>query len=142
MSADLFDRPDPSELSAAQFGPLNAVIPQDWPEVWRDFATSQYITLISAPGVGPAHTEALARLSVALTLGIATDLGGTQPYIPVGTLVAASSKARRVLELLEQRMSYRDVSAATGLTVSRVRRIQATWRRDQWRSRQTTLPLD
>lgn len=142
MSTDLFDRLDPAELTVAQLAPLESLIPQGWPDVWRELATSHYITLVSAPGSETVQPEQLARLAVALSLGIAADLGGTQPYIPVGTLLAASSKARRVIELLEQGASYRDVSAATGLTESRVRRIQSDWRRTRWLSRQGTLQLD
>ena len=142
MSTDLFDRLDPTELTVAQLAPLESLIPQDWPDVWRELATSHYITLVSAPGSETVQPEQLARLAVALALGIAADLGGTQPYIPVGALLAASSKARRVVELLEQGASYRDVSIATGLTESRVRRIQSDWRRTRWLSRQGTLQLD
>ena len=142
MPPDLFDRLDPTELTVAQLAPLEALIPQDWPEVWREMATSHYITLLSAPDFEAVRPEQLASLSVALALGIATDLGGTQPYIPVGALLAASSKAQRVVELLDQRMSYRAVSAATGLTESRVRRIQSDWRRKRWKDRQGLLQLD
>ena len=142
MPPDLFDRLDPTELTMAQLAPLQALIPEDWPEVWSELATSHYITLVSAPGSETVRPEQLANLAVALALGIAADLGGTQPYIPVGALLAASSKAQRVVELLDQRMSYREVSAATGLTESRVRRIQSDWRRERWKSRQGTLQLD
>lgn len=142
MSTDLFDRLDPTELTVEQLAPLESLIPQDWPDVWREIATSHFITLVSAPGSETVQPVQLARLAVALALGIATDLGGTQPYIPVGALFAASSKARRVIELLQQGATYREVCADTGLTVSRVRRIQSDWRRTCWRERQGTLQLD
>ena len=139
---DLFDRLDPLELSPLQLEPLQAVMPRDWPEIWRELATSLFITLISAPGADVVDPAALARLAMAQALGIAEDHGGTQPYIPVGALLAASSKARRVVELLSQRMSYREVSQATGLTASRIRRIEADWRRQQMMARQGVLALD
>lgn len=142
MHVDLFDRMDPTELRYEQLVPLEALMPRDWPELWRELATSHYITLVSAPGSSAVPADALARLAMALALGIAADHGGTQPYIPVGALLASSSKARRVIELLGQRMAYRDVASETGLTESRVRRIESDWRRQQWSLRQGSLPLD
>ena len=142
MNVDLFDRLDPLELTPPQLEPLQVLMPHAWPEIWREMATSLYITLISAPGADAVPRDALARLAMAQALGIAEDHGGTQPYIPVGALLAASSKARRVVELLGQRMSYREVSQITGLTASRIRRIEADWRREQINARQGVLPLD
>lgn len=139
---DLFDRLDPLEISPVQLDPLSAVMPLEWPEIWREMATSLYITLISAPGSDAVPAEALARLAMAQALGLAEDHGGTQPYIPVGAVLAASSKARRVVELLDKRMSYREVAHATGLTPSRIRRIEADWRLQQSKARQGVLPLD
>ena len=130
MNVDLFDRLDPLELTPPQLEPLQVLMPRVWPEIWREMATSLYITLISAPGADAVPRDALARLAM------------TQPYIPVGALLAASSKARRVVELLGQRMSYREVSQITGLTASRIRRIEADWRREQINARQGVLPLD
>ena len=142
MHLELFDRMDPTELTAVQLAPLEALMPSDWPEFWREIATSHFITLVSAPGSDAARPSDLARLALALALGVAADFGGTQPYIPVGAMLAASSKARRVVELLEQRKSYREVATVTGLTESRVRRIESDYRRQQYAQRQGSLPLD
>ena len=138
----MFDRLDLAALSSAQIAPLDALMGADWPDTWRDLATSHFVTLVSAPGAGTVEPVALAQLAVALTLGIAQDLGGSQPYIPVGAMLAASAKARRAMELLDQRASYRQVADATGLTESRVRQIEAEWRRQQIAARQGSLQLD
>jgi len=142
MNVDLFDRLDPLELSPLQMEPLQQLLPPEWPEIWQEMATSLFITLISAPGADAVPPDALARLAMAQALGLAEDHGGTQPYIPVGALLAASSKARRVVEMLDQRMSYREVAYITGLTQSRIRRIEADWRQQQIKARQGVLPLD
>ncbi|MBF5006368.1 helix-turn-helix domain containing protein [Diaphorobacter caeni] len=142
MNVDLFDRLDPLELSPMQLEPLQVLMPRDWPEIWREFATSLFITLISAPGADAVPAEALARLAMAQALGLAEDHGGTQPYVPVGALLAASSKARRVVDLLGKGMGYREVSHVTGLTPSRIRRIESDWRQQQIKARQGVLPLD
>ena len=139
---EMFDRLDLTELTQEQLAPLEALMPPGWPDVWRSFATSFYITLLSAPGSGTVPPTSLASLAVALTLGIAQDEGGTQPYIPVGADVMSSARARRVVELLEQGQSYKQVADETGITVSRVRNIERAWRREQIALRQGTLPLD
>ena len=139
---DMFDRLDLTELTQEQLAPLEALMPPGWPDVWRSFATSFYITLLSAPGSGTVPPTSLASLAVALTLGIAQDEGGTQPYIPVGADVMSSARARRVVELLERGQSYKQVADETGITASRVRNIERAWRREQIALRQGTLPLD
>ena len=139
---DMFDRLDLTELTQEQLAPLEALMPPGWPDVWRSFATSFYITLLSAPGSGTVPPTSLASLAVALTLGIAQDEGGTQPYIPVGADVMSSARARRVVELLERGPSYKQVADETGITASRVRNIERAWRREQIALRQGTLPLD
>ena len=137
---EMFERIDLSQLTQEQLAPLEALMPPGWPITWRDLATSHFITLLSAPDAGEA--DALARLAVALTLGIAQDLGGSQPYIPVGADVMSSARARRVIELLGQRLSYKQVADATGLTESRVRQIESEWRKQQMLLRQGQLQLD
>ena len=137
---EMFERIDLSQLTQEQLAPLEALMPPGWPVTWRDLATSHFITLLSAPDAGEA--EALARLAVALTLGIAQDLGGSQPYIPVGADVMSSARARRVIDLLKQGLGYRQAAAATGLTESRGRQIESEWRKQQMALRQGQLQLD
>ena len=139
---EMFKRIDLSQLTQEQLAPLEALMPPDWPDVWRSFATSLFVTLISAPGASAVPASSLASLAVAQTLGLAQDEGGTQPYIPVGADVMSSARARRVVELLEQGQSYKQVADETGITVSRVRNIERAWRREQIALRQGTLPLD
>lgn len=139
---EMFDRWSLSELKPEQIAPLTVLFSPEWPEVWRDLATSHYVTLLSAPGSQSVAPPVLAQLAVALTLGIAQDLGGSQPYIPVGSMLAANAKARCAVEMRGQGASYRDVAFATGLTESRVRQIETEWRRQQMAERQGRLPLE
>lgn len=141
MSDSMFPRLELVNLKADQLTPLEALMTPAWPDTWRDLATSQYLTLISAPGSEAVPHAALASLAVALTMGIAQDLGGTQPYIPVGADVMSSARTRRVIELLNRGMSYKDVADETGITASRVRNIERAWRREQIAARQGVLPL-
>lgn len=138
--ASLPERADLSELDAAALQPLEALFDRAWPEVWRELATSAYVSLLAV--MDDADREDVARVACAVTLGLAQDLGGRQPYIPVGVAVVASAKMRRVIELLSnQRLGYRQVAAATGLTEGRVRQIEAAWRREEQARRQGTLDL-
>ena len=139
---EMFKRLSLTDLTPAQIAVLDALIPPAWPETWRNFATSHFVTLLSAPGADAVALGHLAHLALALTLGIAQDEGGTQPYIPVGADVMGSARARRVIELLEQRLSYKQVADATGLTESRVRQIESEWRKQQILLRQGQLQLD
>mgnify|MGYP003597948284 CR=1 FL=1 len=137
----MFPRLDLSNVTADQMAPLESLMTPAWSDTWRDIAVSHYLTLISAPGSGSVPSSALASLAVALTMGIAQDLGGTQPYIPVGADVMSSARTRRVIELLGKGMPYKAVADETGLTASRVRNIERSWRREQMAARQGVLPL-
>ena len=106
----MFDRKDITELTREQIAPLESLMAPEWSDTWRELATSHYITLISAPGAGAVAVESLAQLAVALTMGLAQDLGGTQPYIPVGADVMSSTRTRRVIELLQSGMHYKEVA--------------------------------
>ena len=123
-----FERLDICQLNPAQIAPLEALFADSWPDTWRELATSHYVTLLSAPGSDAVAQTHLAKLAVALTMGIAQDLGGTQPYIPVGAEVMTSARTQRVIELLRKGKSYRDVATVIGITASRVRNIERAWR--------------
>ena len=68
-------------LTVQELAPLEALLQPTWSETWRDLATSFYLTLVSLPGSVATPKEMLAQLAVQLVLGVAEDLGGTQPYI-------------------------------------------------------------
>ena len=137
----LFERMDMSQLTCAQVEPLEALFSDSWPDTWKELATSHYVTLLSAPGSDTVAQTQLAKLAVALTMGIAQDLGGTQPYIPVGAEVMTSARTQRVIELLRKGKSYRDVATVIGITASRVRNIERAWRHEQMSLAQGKLGL-
>ena len=137
----LFERLDISQLTPAQIAPLEALFSDSWSDTWRELATSHYATLLSAPGADAVAQTRLAQLAVALTMGIAQDLGGTQLYIPVGAEVMNSARTQRVIELLRKGKSYRDVATVIGITASRVRNIERAWRLEQMSLAQGKLDL-
>lgn len=136
-----FERLDICQLNPAQIAPLEALFSDSWPDTWKELATSHYVTLLSAPGSEAVAQTHLAKLAVALTMGIAQDLGGTQPYIPVGAEVMTSARTQRVIELLRKGKSYRDVATIIGITASRVRNIERAWRHEQMSLAQGKLDL-
>lgn len=121
-------RPKLQELSEAQLAPLEAVLPPQWPEVWKDFAYSFYCTLLASP---PKVQADAAELCLHLAQGIAKDLGGTQPYIPVGHLVSSNTNAAKALDLLGKGYSYKAAAGMCGLTESRVRQLETEHRKSR-----------
>ena len=113
-----------ARLTSADVESIKSVSTAMWNDVWRDLDSSHYRTLISNPRYANAHEEA-ARLAVTLLLGVAQDLGGTQPYISRGKALDVNKKSARVLELLAQGQKYKDVAAACALTTMRVRQIES-----------------
>lgn len=138
----LFDRIDLSAVGAERLQPLEALMMPEWPQVWRDFATSHYLTLLSAPGANEVPMPKLASLAVELARGIAQDMSGTQPYIPSGERLSVNARTQHVMALLGQGQSYHEVAKATGLTASRIRKIETKQRRQQMAARQGCLLLD
>jgi Mor family transcriptional regulator len=132
-------RPELHDLTAEQIGPLEALMTGAVPATWRDFARSHYLTLLALHAArAPAE---LATEAVELTRGIAQDLGGSQPYIPVGHFFAADAKAMRVVNGFTGD-NHRELATRENITESRVRQILAAWRNEQFERRQGTLALD
>lgn len=137
----MVERKDLSMLTVQELAPLEALLQPTWSETWRDLATSFYLTLVSLPGSVAAPKEMLAQLAVQLVLGVAEDLGGTQPYIAVGAGMFNSARFKRVIALRQRGLSYKAVADATGITAAHVRRIEHAWRQEQFAARQCALPL-
>ncbi len=136
------ERPDLCDLTADDIAPLERLFDPLTPDTWRDFARSQYLTLRTL-FAGQQSDVDLAGLAMQLTMGIAADIGGTQPYIPVGSQLMSSAKARKVIELCSQGKSYAEVARLVGdITESRVRHIERAWRQEQRALRQGKLDLE
>lgn len=136
----LTERPDLADLTLEQIAPIE-LRTAGWPESWRDLARSLYITLVTRPAA-PAARDACA-LAAELMIGIAADMGGMQPYINVGSELQRSGKITRVIALLRAyRQDYDRVGKEVGLTARHVRRIEASWLRQERARRQRDLPLE
>lgn len=136
------ERPDLSDLTADDIAPIERMFDPLTPDTWRNFARSQYITLRTLFADQQPASD-LAQLAMLLTKGIATDEGGTQPYIPVGNQLMQSARVRRVIELCNMGKSYADVAREVGnITESRVRNIERAWRQEQRSLRQGKLDLE
>lgn len=114
------------ELSACEIEPLEALFTDRWPEVWREIARSCYLTLLALPATSRQDN---AELSMLIAEGLGADLGGSQPYIPVGGIKDWDARKNRVLEMLARGDGYKSVARECGLTESRVRRIESDQRR-------------
>jgi len=133
-------RPDLSGLGAGQLAPIESRT-SGWPESWRDFARSLYVTLISR--ARPLSSGDAVGLAVELTLGIAADLAGEQPYINIGRSLQSSALAARVIELLARhRQDYDRVGHLVGKSPRHIRRIEADWLRIERARRQGALSFE
>lgn len=132
-------RPDLAELTAEQIAPIEART-AGWPESWRDIARSLFVTLVSREE--STDVSEAAQLAVELMLGVASDLGGTQPYINQGRDLKLSGMAARVIELIAStRQDYARVAQLLNMSERHVRRIEARWVRAERARRQGVLAL-
>lgn len=132
-------RPDLAELTAEQIAPIEART-AGWPESWRDIARSLFVTLVSREE--STDVSEAAQLAVELMLGVASDLGGTQPYINQGRDLKLSGMASRVIELIAStRQDYARVAQLLNMSERHVRRIEARWVRAERARRQGVLAL-
>lgn len=126
---DRLPRYDLSELSPSQIAPIEALFVDGFPEAWRDFARSCYLTLLWLHQARDATD--LADEAVELAKGISKDLGGSQPYIPTGRQLEEMKKTQRVLSALRSGAGYKVAARTTGLTERQVRRIEAESRENR-----------
>jgi Mor family transcriptional regulator len=116
-------RPGLVPLSSDELEPLERTYPGDCPSVWREFGHSLYQTLLRRPKERQSADE-LAGLAFELVRGIAQDLGGTQPYIPVGHFLSANDRAAAIRREFKGN-NHRHLAATYGVSMSRVRQILA-----------------
>lgn len=135
--------PELLDLTPAQIAPLEARI-ASFPAVWQDFARSHYLTLVSMRAVplGAEGCAEAATLAAELAKGVARDLGGTQPYIPVGTLFVAGEKALRVVQAWRSGKPFAAIATAEGITDRRARQLVAAWQKEVFSRSQMPLVLD
>lgn len=122
--------------------PLEARLPPEYPQVWRQIATSLYVRMRrSDVALTPMTPETLAQLVLELTLGLANDMGGDMLYIPIGHFLRAGETARTVISAFRGNNHHECAKAAGGITVSRVRQILREHQRTQFELRQGKLAL-
>lgn len=135
-------RPELTELTSADIAPLEAVI-AGFPEVWQDLARSHYLTLLGREtSRAPERLAELAQLAGDLARGIGLDLGGRQPYIPVGADFAADEKAWRVVQAWRAGRPWTAIATAEKISERRARQIIGAWQRETYARAQHSLPLD
>lgn len=135
-------RPELTELTSADIAPLEAVI-AGFPEVWQDLARSHYLTLLGREtSRAPERLAELAQLAGDLARGIGLDLGGRQPYIPVGADFAADEKAWRVVQAWRDGRPWTAIATAEKISERRARQIIGAWQRETYARAQHSLPLD
>lgn len=118
---------DLTSVAAAQMAALDRLIPATWPEVWCDFARVFFVGLVNSHEI-TAPIEALARIALEQVRTLGFQLGGSQPYIPRGTIAAQKEAAEAVCKEFNGK-NYGELAAKHDLSESRVRQILAESRR-------------
>ena len=108
-------------VCAADMAVLDRILPAAWPEVWHDFARVFFVGLVNSKEV-QANVEAFARIAVEQVLTLGYQLGGSQPYIPRGT-VAAKKETGDAIRMEFRGRNYGELAAKYDLSESRVRQI-------------------
>ncbi len=134
-------------LSMQDLEPLEALMPAEFPEVWRSIATSVYTCLMHETEadrcnlVDAQDMASAAKLAITLTIALATDIGGDTVYMPVGHFMRAGETARKVIAAFRGNNHYQ-VAKLAGVTVSRVRQILREYQRAEFELRQGRLSLE
>lgn len=134
-------------LSLADLQSLLQLIPEKYPDTWKQIATALYSGMVQMTNAhrsgGPLErTETLmvARMSLELTQILADAIGGDTIYIPTGHAMRADETARQVLMAFRGN-NHSDVARQFGITTSRVRQILRQYQREEFEKRQGKLPL-
>ena len=131
------------DMSVSEMEPLERLLDDDFPEMWRAMATSLFVFLTDTELAG-LNADQKARLSIVLTRRLAQDVDGGMRYIPVGFDWKRNQVARAVVEGFTG-ANVTELARRHGITDTRVRQIIAAWRKErerQFRDRQGTLQLD
>ncbi len=110
-----------SSVSSADMAVLDGLISENWPDVWREFAAVFYTGLLNSPELN-AGKDLLARTAIEQVYVLGRQLGGTQPYVPRGAIVAARDAAQRICRDFRGN-NYAELASREELTESRVRQI-------------------
>ena len=90
----------------------------------------------------PAALAALAEQAAALAVGVSEDLGGSQPYIPLGQSVLAGERCVRVVRAWRDGRPFKAIAEAEKITDRRVRQIVSAWQHETFARRQGALELE
>lgn len=112
---------DLTSVSAADMAELDRLIPDEWPDVWGEFARVFYAGLLKSAEL-KASCQALARAAVEQVYVLGYQLGGTQPYIPRGAIAAQRETAASIRRDFRGN-NYGELAARHDLSESRVRQI-------------------
>ena len=119
-------------------------MPEKFPEIWRDMATSIFGSLLHPVQPLPASLQPLpselAKLALDLTVALANDIGGDTVYIPIGHFLRAGETASKVISAFRGH-NHMQVAKLAGVTVSRVRQILREYQHAEFERRQGKLPL-
>lgn len=114
--------------------PLQQALGPDYPEIWQTIAECAFLAL-GAHAHCPLDTATRVDLTVFIIDTVRAELGGTQPYLPVGTDPQVDQRYRDLYARSTGRNMV-DLAAQAGCTVRHLYRVFDAIRREEIARRQ------
>lgn len=130
-----------AESKATDVAPLEQLLAPEYPEAWRDIALCLYLQLRRLAPLASLASGQLAELALALTEGVRQELGGSQPYLPVGRAYELNQRDAQILREFDGG-NHAELAKRHGVTARQIYAIVAAAQQRNFARRQTNLPLD
>lgn len=112
---------DLSSVPAADMAVLDGLLRPDWPDAWCDFARTFFCGLLASKEL-EAPRDVMARAAIQQVHILAHQLGGSQLYIPRGTVLGRRDNNDRIRREFRGN-NYAELAARYDLSESRIRHV-------------------
>ena len=112
---------DLSGFSSADLAVLDGLLHPGWPDAWCDFARMFFCGLLASKEL-KASRDVMARAAIEQVRILAHQLGGTQIYIPRGTILGRRDNNDRIRQEFKGN-NYGELASRYDLSESRVRQV-------------------
>lgn len=86
------------QLRSEDLAHLEALLPDDAPEVWRDFASCCFLGLLKHPHTQHLLAQELAQVAFEQLQVLTLNMGGQQPYITGGSCLSKKKRDQEICQ--------------------------------------------
>lgn len=115
--------------------PLQQALGPDYPEIWQTIAECQFLALSAHPATRGLDAATRVDLAILIVDTLRGELGGQQPYLPMGTDPRVDQKYRDLYARSTGR-NMTDLAAHAGCSVRHLYRVFDAIRREEIARRQ------